>query len=106
MQMSVAEIKRAYSQAKDKKAQISILSDLNLCSEKEILNIVCERKESKTEKEKEENTWIPTPEQKALIDRLEELDGMISKLEKEYQEVARKLCEGGAYGHDGDVPEK
>ncbi len=106
MQMSVAEIKRVYSQAKDKKAQISILSDLNLCSEKEILNIVCERKESKTEKEKEENTWIPTPEQKALIDRLEELDGMISKLEKEYQEVARRLCEGGAYGHDGDVPEK
>lgn len=48
MQMSVAEIKRAYSQAKDKKAQISILSDLNLCSEKEILNIACERKESKT----------------------------------------------------------
>jgi hypothetical protein len=106
MQMSVAEIRRTYSQAKDKKAQISILSDLNLCSEKEILNIVCERKESKTEKEKEENTWVPTPEQKALIDRLEELDGMISKLEKEYQEVARKLCEGGEYEHDGAAPER
>lgn len=106
MQMSVAEIRRAYSQAKDKKAQISILSDLNLCSKKEILNIVCERKESNPEKEKEEDTWIPTPEQKALIDRLEELDGMIGKLEKEYQEVARKLCEGGAYEHDGAISKK
>lgn len=106
MQMSVAEIKRAYSQAKDKKAQISILSDLNLCSEKEILNIVCERKESNPEKSKEENTWISTPKQRALIDRLEELDGKILKLEKEYREVARQLCEGEGYGNDGAVPER
>lgn len=91
MQMSVAEIRRAYSQAKNKKKQVYILADLNGCSLKEILDIVHTEKAKEPEKPKEE--WIPTPEQKALIDRLDELDGMIGKLEKEYQEVARKLCE-------------
>lgn len=94
MQMSVAEIRRVYGQEKNKKKQVDILADLNRCSFREILDIVHTEKAKETEITKEE--WIPTPEQKALIDRLEELDGMISKLEKEYQEVARQLCEGVA----------
>lgn len=104
MQMSVAEIRRVYSQAKNKKKQVDILADLNGCSLKEILDIVHTKQEKESESPKEE--WSPTPEQKVLIDRLEELDGMIGKLEKEYQEVTRKLCEGGAYGHDGAVSER
>lgn len=104
MQMSVAEIKRAYSQAKNKKKYVSILADLNGCSLKEILDIVHTKNEKEPENPKEE--WIPTPKQKALIDRLEELDGMIGKLEKEYKEVARRLCEGGEYEHDGTISER
>lgn len=93
MQMSVAEIKRVYSQAKHKKKQVSILADLNGCSLKEILEIVHIENPKETEIQKEE--WIPEPEQKALIDRLEELDREIRKLEIEYEKVAKKLCDGG-----------
>lgn len=96
MQMSVAEIKRVYDQSKNKKKQVSILADLNGCSLKEILNIVHTKEVNPIlEEVLKEEKWIPAPEQKALIDRLEELDMEIRKLEIEYEKVARKLCEGG-----------
>lgn len=110
MQMSVAEIKRVYSQAKHKKKQVSILADLNGCSLKDILNIVHTKEDNLISDETLKEEWAPTPEQKALIDRLEELDGEIRKLEIEYEKVARKLCEGGAEvetdRHTRQVPER
>lgn len=96
MQMSVAEIKRVYGQAKNKKKQISILADLNRCSTKEILDIVHTKEANPIPEEEPREEWVSTPEQKALIDRLEELDGEIRKLEIEYEKVAKILCEGGA----------
>lgn len=40
MVMSNEEIKKEYNQAKDKKKQIGILAELNLCSKEDIKNIV------------------------------------------------------------------
>lgn len=96
MQMSIAEIRRVYSQARDKKKQIPILADLNCCSTKEILDIVHNKEYEKTADESaKEESFKLIPEQKALIDRLEEVDGQIKELEKEYQFIAKRLCDGG-----------
>lgn len=110
MQMSVAEIKRVYSQAKHKKKQVSILADLNGCSLKEILDIVHAKENIPISEETPKEEWVPDPEQKVLIDRLEELDEEIRKLEIEYEKVARKLCEGGydieTDRHERQIPER
>ena len=43
MWMSEHEITRSYLEAEDQKTQISILSELNLCSEKDIIDILASR---------------------------------------------------------------
>ena len=110
MQMSVAEIKRAYSQAKHKKKQVSILVDLNGCSLKDILDIVHAKDADHIPEGEPKEKRIYTPGQKVLIDKLEELDVEIRELEIEYGKVARKLCEGGyevkTDRHEGQVSER
>lgn len=99
MEMSHGEIVLSYKRAQSRSAQIGILADLNQCSKKEIENILLaagqelpQRKARKTvEKQKE----IPETISKLLINRIEELDAIISEAEKEYKEIVSFLGLGG-----------
>lgn len=115
MYMTPGEICREYNQAKNKREQIVILADQNCCNKEEIMKILimngeplpagkpqkgtAKLKEAKPEEitpkeEKAENgaqvkpQSIPNMVVEALIARLEEIDTLIVKLEKEYKEIA------------------
>lgn len=91
MEMSTAEIKRSYEQAKNKKQQICILADLNCCRTEEIEKILAvEQRRNATveEKAKISNREPKLSEiKKGLFDRLDELESQIKMLEEEYQKV-------------------
>ena len=92
MLMDIGEIRRQYKYAKDKKKCISILAELNCCSTGDILKIVHSDEARKERREMHDSIeWHPTPEQKALIDRLDELDAMIKPLEDEYKRTSAEL---------------
>ena len=90
MIMDIGEIRRQYKYAKDRKKCVDILADLNYCSTGEILNIVHTKMDDHEERPKPAG-WHPTLEQKALMDRLDELDAMIKPLEDEYRRTAAEL---------------
>ena len=119
MKMKESEICREYKEAKDKRAQIRILAELNLCEKNEILNILLKNgyelppERKKTEQKEEKAVCIGPREEKAqeeapekpqnmpeavmstLYARMDELDEAIKKLEKEYREIAAFV---GHYG--------
>ena len=80
MQMTDSEIIRNYNQAKDKKAQVGILADLNCCPKEKIEQIVGLR-----EKPKEK------PNVNGIMDilyvKLDEIDSQIKVLEEEYKKI-------------------
>lgn len=90
MEMGIGEIRRQYKYAKDRKKCISILADLNCCSTGRILEIVHTQSECQKE-QSQPAQWLPTSEQKALIDRLDELDALIKSLENEYRRTVAEL---------------
>lgn len=47
--------------------------------------------------------WKPAPEQKALMDRLDELDAMIKPLEDEYRRTAAELTKIGGKDVRGNL---
>lgn len=63
---------------------------MNDCSTGEILEILHTERENQAEQPKHAE-WSPTSEQKALMDRLDELDAMIKPLEDEYKRTATEL---------------
>lgn len=87
--MEIEEIRREYKYAKNKKKCISILAELNNCSIDRIIEIVHAVRE--TEPGQAAKEWVPLPEQKALMDRLDELDALIKPLEDEYRQTAADL---------------
>lgn len=90
MLMSAREIRIQYKYANDKNKCISILAELNACSTEKILEIVHTPRDRQEERP-EPAEWHPTLEQKALMDRLDELDAMIKPLEDEYRRTAEAL---------------
>lgn len=90
MEMGIREIRRQYKYAKDKKKCISILAELNCCSTEKILEIIHTQSERQKEQPKPA-VQHPTSGQKALMDRLDELDAMIKPLEDEYKKTVAEL---------------
>ena len=104
MEMSNEEIIRRYKQAKHKAAQIQILADLNACPKSKILEIVSD---SITPKH-------PAPEQpetvkavdnlasfeEYVVNRMDEIDGQLKALEKEYADLSVTLLTIGRYGEE------
>lgn len=109
MEMTNAEIIKSYKDAKNKATQIKILADLNCCRPADIKRIVGITEEKKPEKNNMEKMKAALklsqeepkaePEQRKVPDsiialasfRLDELEAMISKAEKEYQEISEFL---------------
>lgn len=89
MLMDAREIRRQYRYAQDKKKCILILAELNDCPLSSIIKIVHADREKEPWQDPAE--WSPSPEQKALMDRLDELDAMIKPLEDEYRRTAEAL---------------
>lgn len=89
MLMDAGEIRRQYKCARNKKKCISILAELNGCSTGRIIEIV--HKDREKEPGQDPAAWNPSPEQKVLMDRLDELDAMIRPLEDEYRRTAEAL---------------
>lgn len=80
--MTESEIIRNYQQAKDKKKQIGILADLNLCDKATIEKIVGIHKEpakKKSDKKPDLNEVI-----KNLYEEMEAVDKHIKELEERY----------------------
>ena len=94
MEMSVGEIKRSYDQAKNKKAQIGILADLNCCDRSEIEKIISV--ESMREQHEPVKAVVEKPSEKemglndvmnTLFNRMDELEKQIKPLEEEYRNI-------------------
>ena len=94
MEMSVGEIKRSYDQAKNKKAQIGILADLNCCDRSEIEKIISV--ESMREQHEPVKAVVEKPSENemclddvinTLFARMDELEKKIKPLEEEYRNI-------------------
>lgn len=111
MKMTESEICREYREAKDKRAQIRILADLNVCEKNQIMKVLLSNgyalpPERKRTDQREDEGYIVPGEEKAkdeppggpqsmpesvmiaLYARMDELDAAIAVLEKEYKEIA------------------
>lgn len=80
LQMTEYEIRRSYREAKDPKAQIKILADLNCCRTSDINKII----ETDPDNIKQDEELY-----KIAVARLEELEKEIDEKTKEYQEIAK-----------------
>ena len=100
LEMTVEEIVRAYREAADKKEQVQILADLNLCSRETIIRALIEggvkpqelpRQRKKTESAKAVAAEVKAYEadRKAALMN-EALSVLRDKLQKEYDEVYRE----------------
>lgn len=101
MQMSVGEIQRSYNTAKNKKAQIGILAELNDCSVEEIEKII--GVESGRRKEPAEVPVVPTELTRGeimdmLFGRMDVLDKEIKRLEEEYRNLSITIEVPGKIG--------
>lgn len=85
MWMSENEIRREYRLAKDPKAQIIILADLNCCRPSEIKKILESDPEQIANNEELYNK---------AVKRLEKLEKEIDEKTKEYQDIANLLRKG------------
>lgn len=116
MMMSNGEIVMSYRLAKNKKAQIGILADLNCCRRKEIVDILEQKGELKSREDKGMETKakttktktnvrqqaskpktepIPESVSKALMNRIDQLDEIIQEATTEYKEIVGFLGVGG-----------
>ncbi len=101
MQMTPGEIRRNYEAAKNKRAQIDILADLNCCSRAKIKKILFGDSAKSTSEQCKEST-VDTPQENAegvkellnldsvkevLYRHLDELNSQIRTLEEEYRKV-------------------
>lgn len=112
MWMTESEIAKEYREAKNKKHQISILADQNVCSHKQIREILIKMGEIESKEpekkvrtvaplestKKEIKVEAPTSVKKMALERLEELEKEIivfeqrrKILESEYMEIAEWL---------------
>lgn len=85
MQMTDDEIRRNYNEAKNQKAQIGILADLNDCSKEKIKQILGLDKKPEVKKEN------PDVIQK-LYDKLDFLDEEIKRYEKAKQDCEKLIA--------------
>lgn len=108
MEMSNEEIIRRYKQAKHKAAQIQILADLNACPKSKILEIVSDsivprhpapaQPKEQLETVKEVDNLASFEEY--VVNRMDEIDGQLKALEKEYADLSVTLLTIGRYGEE------
>jgi len=108
MEMSNEEIIRRYKQAKHKPSQIQILADLNACPKSKILEIVSDSiapKHSVPAQHKEQPEPVKAVDNLAsfeeyVVNRMDEIDGQLKALEKEYADLSVTLLTIGRYGEE------
>ena len=108
MEMSNEEIIRRYKQAKHKAAQIQILADLNACPKSKILEIVSDSivpRHPTPAQPKEQPETVKAVDNLAsfeeyVVNRMDEIDGQLKTLEKEYADLSVTLLTIGRYGEE------
>lgn len=108
MEMSNEEIVRRYKQAKHKAAQIQILAELNACPKSKILEIVADSitpKHPAPAQPKEQQETVKAVDNLAsfeeyVVNRMDEIDGQLNALEKEYADLSVTLLTIGRYGEE------
>lgn len=108
MEMSNEEIIRRYKQAKHKAAQIQILAELNACPKSKILEIVSDSivpKHPTLAQPKEQPETVKAVDNLAsfeeyVVNRMDEIDGQLKALEKEYADLSVTLLTIGRYGEE------
>ena len=108
MEMSNEEIIRRYKQAKHKAAQIQILADLNACPKSKILEIVRDSivpRHPTPAQPKEQPETVKVVDNLAyfeeyVVNRMDEIDGQLKALEKEYANLSVTLLTIGRYGEE------
>lgn len=109
MEMTNDEIIRRYKEAKHKGRQIQILADLNVCPKDKILEIVGDditlkctttapAQPKELEKVKELNHLADFEEY--VVNRMDEVEGQLKSLEKEYADLSVTLLMIGKYGEE------
>lgn len=97
--MSSEEICKEYREAKNKKRQITILADQNLCKRADIIKILIEAGEDmgcmkpKEDENKQEHqaSTIPQAILDALYEKLDAIDQEITAKEREYKQIVAFL---------------
>ena len=92
MEMGEYEICNRYRHAKHKGEQLEILAELNDVPRNKIIGILLENGENvklpiKTRGRKRNTDFTEKEYQKALLNRLDELDGQISDRENEFKDI-------------------
>ncbi len=108
MEMSNEEIIRRYKQAKHKASQIQILAELNACPKSKILEIVSDSiapKHPAPAQPKEQPETVKAVDNLAsfeeyVVNRMDEIDGQLKALEKEYADLSVTLLTIGRYGEE------
>ncbi len=107
MEMSNEEIIRRYKQAKHKAAQIQILAELNACPKSKILEIVSDSiapKHPAPAQPKEQLETVKVDNlasfEEYVVNRMDEIDGQLKALEKEYADLSVTLLMIGKYGEE------
>ena len=99
LHMSMEEICKEYREAKNKKRQITILADQNLCKRADIIKILIEAgedmgcmklKEDENKKEPQASS-IPQAILDALYEKLDAIDQEIIAKEREYKQIVAFL---------------
>lgn len=100
--MTISEIKRSYEQAKDKKRQISILAQLNDCTEKDIREILGIKAETKKQVNVMELLSAELERVEAQLSELETLrskiDFELPRLEERYKKIVSSMDVIGELG--------
>lgn len=108
MEMSNEEIIRRYKQAKHKASQIQILAELNAFPKSKILEIVSDSitpKHPTPAQPKEQPETVRAVDNLAsfeeyVVNRMDEIDGQLKALEKEYADLSVTLLTIGRYGEE------
>lgn len=108
MEMSNEEIIRRYKQAKHKPSQIQILAELNACPKSKILEIVSDSivpNHPTPAQPKEQPETVKVVDNLAsfeeyVVNRMDEIDGQLKALEKEYADLSVTLLTIGRYGEE------
>ena len=108
MEMSNEEIIRTSNPHNFVKAQIQILAELNACPKSKILEIVSDSiapKHPAPAQPKEQSETVKAVDNLAsfeeyVVNRMDEIDGQLKALEKEYADLSVTLLTIGRYGEE------
>ena len=95
MRMTENEICREYNKAKDKKLQIGILADMNVCNKEDILKILIRNGQDVSVAAPKKPGSKGDKVLQALYSLLDEADERVREAERQYTNIAERIKQYG-----------